>query len=304
MNKLTRKEIFDLASQKLRNDFNALTVIPHSALKGSEAENIVKSFLNDHLPRRFAAGSGFIIDINDQVSKQTDLIIYDSLNCPVYRVSDNASIFPNDNVAAVIEVKSTLDKDRLRESFENIAAAKKLIKTKAPDVSFLVQTKTLGCLFAFDSSISLDKISQHYFHLLHEFGLGVHIDIILVLDKGIVALSAKAKGIPGWNTAFIEGSGGSFGEGSHIAISHMELKSEGLDWFFRILLAHLIHFRSRVDHPGFNWTKSYSGGLSHLRYITSFTQEKDPEKRKEILKKYKDEVVKEFGLDIENQNDA
>jgi hypothetical protein len=52
-----------------------------------------------------SARAGFIIHHQDRISKQTDVVVYDALNCPVYRTSDYAGIFPADNVAAVVEVK-------------------------------------------------------------------------------------------------------------------------------------------------------------------------------------------------------
>jgi hypothetical protein len=127
---VTRKDIFEFASRRLRTEFEEIrNTVPHAGAKGSEAERIVRRFLSDHLPKRFAVGSGFILDRADAVSKQTDVVVYDALNCPVYRASDEAGIFPADNVAAVIEVKSTLDKTRFDEARENIAATKKLRKT-------------------------------------------------------------------------------------------------------------------------------------------------------------------------------
>ena len=110
MSKISRQSIFEKAACKLRQDFDELSVVPHSGLKGNQAERLVKAFLKGHLPKRFDVGSGFILDHFDNVSKQTDVIIYDAFNCPVYRASDDAGIFPSDNVAAVVEVKSRLDK--------------------------------------------------------------------------------------------------------------------------------------------------------------------------------------------------
>lgn len=108
MSKVTREEIFAQAAKKLRQDFEELSTVPHRALKGHEAEQLVKSFLVGHLPRRFGVGAGFIIDPSDTVSSQTDVIVYDAFNCPVYRASEDAGIFPSTNVAAVVEVKVSL----------------------------------------------------------------------------------------------------------------------------------------------------------------------------------------------------
>ena len=102
MNKLTRQDIFEQAAKKLRQDFEALAVIPHRGAKGGESERLVREFLNRHLPGRFKAGAGFVIDKVGNVSRQLDVVIYDAMNCPVYRWSEEAAIFPADNVAAVI----------------------------------------------------------------------------------------------------------------------------------------------------------------------------------------------------------
>src|SRR5689334_6255779 len=125
----TRKSIFEQAAKNLRRDFDELSTVPHNALKGSEAERLVREFLNTHLPKRFCAASGFILDKGDQISRQTDVVVYDALNCPVFRASPDAGIFPSDNVAAVVEVKSRLTKAELRDAFEKIASVKRLSKT-------------------------------------------------------------------------------------------------------------------------------------------------------------------------------
>ena len=224
MVKVTRQTIFAQAARKLRQDFDELSTIPHSGLKGNEAERLVKVFLKEHLPKRFSVGSGFIIDGYDTVSKQTDVIIYDALNCPVYRASEEAAIFPSDNVAAVVEVKSRLDKDQLISAFENIRATKQLAKTPPPDLPIPITCQTVGCLFAFDSAISLDKISEHYYELVQKkYGVGHHIDIILLLDKGTVTLWSKPQGFPAWGTYYHEGTGGTLTEGMHIALAVEEL---------------------------------------------------------------------------------
>jgi hypothetical protein len=152
MQKVTRQQIFAQAAKKLRQDFDELSTVPHAGLKGHEAEDIVRKFLKGHIPARFDVGSGFVIDNLDNISKQTDLIIYDALNCPMYRASDNAAIIPSDNVAAVIEVKSRLDKQSMEEAFDNIREVKGLAKTKPPDIPILVATQTYCGLFAFSTS--------------------------------------------------------------------------------------------------------------------------------------------------------
>jgi len=90
------QELISQAGKHLRDEFEVIkNTNPHYAERGSETEKILKDFLNDHLPKRFAAGSGFIIDQQNNISRQTDVIIYDALNSSIYRCGPNSLILPS-----------------------------------------------------------------------------------------------------------------------------------------------------------------------------------------------------------------
>lgn len=293
MSNVSRQQIFEQAARKLRQDFEALSPIPHAGAKGSEVERVLRAFLNGHIPKRFAAGAGFIIDRADCVSRQTDVIVYDALNCPVYMPSDEAAIIPNDNVAAVVEVKSRLDRDRLEEAHDNIAQAKKLEKFHAPEVpGFLSASETLGCLFAFESDLTLETIQKHYAELLErKQAIGTHLDVIAVLDRGLITWATQVPSIDRrWRQTFLHGPGGPASEGSHLALAVVNLELDTLDSFLRLLLAHLAMFRGFVHHPGFNWSATRSQGSMSLRYLTSITFERDPQLRADTLRRYRDDA--------------
>jgi hypothetical protein len=294
MSATSRKEIFTQAARKLRQDFEELVAVPHNAAKGGEAERLVRAFLSQRIPKRFDVGAGFIIDPRDAISRQSDVIIYDAINCPVYRASEEAGIYPSDNVAAVVEVKSRLTKDKLREAFENIHSTKSLCKTgeEAPGP---LRTQTYAAIFAFNSDIAPDTISQTYSDLLTEFPLGAHPDLMLVLDRAVFSLACKPRGFSEWAPMSIEGFGGEAGEGTHVAIGYLAVKEEGLDIFFRLLLANLILFREHVPHPGFKWEDiTGTSPEFHLRYLTSFTTATEVEERARRLRQYGNEVRREF----------
>ncbi len=164
---MNQTELFQKAADKLHADFEESRVVPHAGVKGGEAEKLVRKFLNDHLPGRFRAGSGFIVDRKDTVSRQTDVIIYDALNCPVYRVSEEGGVYPSDNVAGVVEVKSSLNKAELDNAWEKVASVKALHKTPEPDMGSFITTNTLGLVFGSMSKVSKRRqtdsaaISQH-----------------------------------------------------------------------------------------------------------------------------------------------
>jgi hypothetical protein len=121
--KHTASELIKSAAERLRSEFgNIRKTVPHYGESGEEVEKIVLTFLNDYLPKRFRAGSGFILDSKNQLSRQCDVIVYDQLSSPIYRASENALIVPNHHVAAVIEVKSRLNKQQLQDAVDSIAA--------------------------------------------------------------------------------------------------------------------------------------------------------------------------------------
>jgi hypothetical protein len=98
--------------------------MPHHGMAGTETENILNNFLNNHLPRRFAATTGLAIDAEDNISQQCDTLIYDAENNPIYRAGDNfvAQILPSDSIAAAIEIKSNLNKNELEDAAKKLAA--------------------------------------------------------------------------------------------------------------------------------------------------------------------------------------
>ena len=269
--------------------------MPHSALKGGEAERLFRQFLNDHLPKRFAAGAGFILDPRDAISNQTDCVIYDAFNCPVYRASQDAAIFPSNNVAAVVEVKSVLTKALLLDGLDKNAKVKSLAKVLSPEIGALVMDQTLACIFAFESAITLDKIVEHYHEWLRENPLGRHTDYIAVLDRGMIAMVAQLAGADTWGVIVLEGLGGPAAEGAHLGIGQYNLGNSTLDAFFRYLLAQLTFFRRIVDHPGFGLTEFLPEGKTKVMYLTSITNEKDPDKRKQILKQYAEAARADFA---------
>ena len=77
---------------------------PHYAERGAEAEVILRDFLNDHLPKRFAADTGLVVDDEGGISRQCDVLVYDASNSPIYRRGKRVLILPSDNVAAILEV--------------------------------------------------------------------------------------------------------------------------------------------------------------------------------------------------------
>ena len=127
--KQTIAGLISQAAKKLRDDFEYIReTISHSGEKGGETEDKVREFLNGHLPKRFHATKGFVIDADSQMSDHQDVIIYDEQSSPVYRYDGANQIVSADAVAAIMEVKAVLNKSQLEEAFGKIEEVKRLKK--------------------------------------------------------------------------------------------------------------------------------------------------------------------------------
>jgi hypothetical protein len=101
-------------------------LMPHHGERGRIAEDIVRGVFNKIMPKRFSIGTGVVFSAHGEVSRQTDIVIYDNFyNSPLLS-EFGASIFPAEIVYATIEVKSVLTKLELRRSIDAIMQMRKV----------------------------------------------------------------------------------------------------------------------------------------------------------------------------------
>ena len=189
----TYESLLESARKKMISDFqSARADIPHYGERGSEIEQVLIKWLGSYLPKRYAVGSGFILGLANEISPQTDIIIYDAINSPVLRYSDKSLILPSDNVAVAIEVKSNLNKNQYLDAVDKMGKIKSLSKSPITDLDLLseggkkiVQRQTYSILFAFESEVSLKTVSQWY---RESFVNGRHLDFVCILNMGWIDL--------------------------------------------------------------------------------------------------------------------
>ena len=82
------------------------------------------------LPSGIGVGSGCVIDTRGGTSRQLDIVLYESELCPVFSINNSAetTYYPVESVLAVGEIKSTIGKKELNDSFKKIRSAKVLIE--------------------------------------------------------------------------------------------------------------------------------------------------------------------------------
>lgn len=251
--KFSPKDILESAANHLRSEFEEIKKSnPHAGESGAEAEIILSKFLQDHLPRRFDIGSGYVIGPGGTLSRQTDLIIFDVLDSPIYRRGPRIQIIPRDCVAAVVEVKSKLSKDELVDAAKKIASVKQIkaspITNVDQPVTFAptIMTNTFGCVFAFDAYTSLETLAANVKEINSEYDSNDWIDLVVVLNQGFIAYLVQfpfGQEAPGW-------FGGSMTDEFPIPPFYMNLAvcragESTLNNFFVKLMSHLTFFRRR-----------------------------------------------------------
>lgn len=130
------------------NRINNLIGDKHWLSIGNYREEILRDFLKQYMPKRFSVGTGFIRCSDGKLSRQIDILIYDSVNyAPLFIDKDFVIITP-EAVCAVIEVKSTLDSKELKDALELLDAIKKIGKKRT-------KKENIFCgIFAYKKEIS------------------------------------------------------------------------------------------------------------------------------------------------------
>ncbi len=109
------QRILDARIRDLWNLYEATGELKHPGEKGLLREMFLKRVLESLLPPHFGVGTGIVVDKWRRQSPQVDLIIFDRRRLPPILEENGHGIYPMDAVLRVIEVKSTLDKEGLRQ---------------------------------------------------------------------------------------------------------------------------------------------------------------------------------------------
>jgi hypothetical protein len=271
-NDLSVEQLFAEAGRKLRSDFESVRrTNPHAGERGGEAEALLRQFLNEHLPGRFRADTGIVMDDSGARSRQSDVLVYDALNSPVYR-HGRMMILPSDNVAVVVEVKSTLSKAELEDAAKKVASVKTLAKSPPSNVDRpavsapLAMTRTLGVVFAYEANTSLNALAENLANEnVARSGLE-HIDLVVVLGQGVISMVYQEPLGP----EFIGWCAGPLEEGARLPpyFVHVVIEESSdltLNRFFYHLMQHLTVFRHRSAVSYAALLKSAPGKVQTVR---------------------------------------
>lgn len=187
------RDQFKGIAKVIKAQFEEITAqISHAGGRGVSREEQVREFLRTKLPQRFSVGSGEVMATTGDRSRQQDVVIYDSFYCPLLYSSVTSQIFPSESVYAVLEVKSNLDKTELEDCVKKVESVKKLpsepgrIPISPGVLGGGQKTVTVGGVFAFSSTTSLSTLRRNLNDLNSNVELGNRINIVCVLDKGLL----------------------------------------------------------------------------------------------------------------------
>lgn len=128
------QEAFTYEQRMLESKINAANAtITHNGKMGDVVESQwIEEFLARYLPNRYAVGSGIIIDSKGKTSDQIDVVIYDNQYTPTLLSQGTHRFIPAESVYAVIEVKPTIDSEKLTYAGNKAASVRKLYRTSVP----------------------------------------------------------------------------------------------------------------------------------------------------------------------------
>jgi hypothetical protein len=269
------------AAKKLRDDFEHIReTISHSGEKGGETEDKVREFLNGHMPKRFHATKGFVIDTDNQMSDHQDVIIYDEQSSAVYKYDGANQIVSADAVAAIMEVKAVLNKSQLEEAFAKIEEVKRLKKRPISEMdqkataSTLTTTGTLGIILGFGSDISLEKLAEHCVELNEKYETAHRPDIIVVLDVGVINYTAQFVGARNMGDLAVAADDEFVIPPCYVHLVAREDGAFSLNRLFTHLLSHLALYPRRPSIPPFSVLLEGTSSIFHGLGVYQFNTER------------------------------
>jgi len=154
--------------------FNRL--IAHNVEMGRANELTVTEFLSALLPPNLAIGSGLIIGVDSQQSRQCDLIVHEVHKHPRLFAQTAQFVFPADTVVMTVEVKTTLDLGEVESIGRNTESVKTARRAFGDD------RRPLVTVFAFASSASPARTLK-WFRDLPEVQQP---DLVCIVSPGVV----------------------------------------------------------------------------------------------------------------------
>lgn len=137
-NTFSVSEYLSYLAEGLVHNFNRAGAATTPGLVGGAREAEVRRQLTRLLPEKVTVASGCVIDTYGSTSAQTDVIIHEKDNCPVFSInqSPEATYIPCESVASIGEIKSDLGTKELEDAVWKIRSVKQLRRAVSDSTCF------------------------------------------------------------------------------------------------------------------------------------------------------------------------
>lgn len=190
------ENLFAASSRKLQATLDeARAALQHRGLKGAVNEKAFADAIQGYIPSSIGVCTGEIIDSNGGQSRQVDVLLFDQATTPRIFARDDINVLPIEAVYAAIEVKTHLNKAAIEDAFENMKSIKTLDRTAYHPNRALTNKMLYDMpsehwriqffIFAYESD-NLDTVLEHVERLNATQPIDKRIDMVCVLDKGLV----------------------------------------------------------------------------------------------------------------------
>lgn len=151
-------------ASKLFENEDSKNKLLHPGEYGMYKESLLRELLRFILPPKFEIGTGFLYNVNKNVTGQCDIVIFDYVNTPLMNLDSKEHFYPQESVYAIGEVKSILSKQGLKSALISLAEKKK-IRTQCnlkinggPEIKIDIEKNEMRGIFTF---LVCDKIDMN-----------------------------------------------------------------------------------------------------------------------------------------------
>ena len=197
-------DFYRLKTEELLNELSQVKTFikKHNPTIGTLTEEILRKFLATFLPKGVSVEQGFVVDNNGELSKQVDIIIYDSqLYAPYYRINDIV-VVPNASVLAIVEVKTTVkSKTAFHDIINYFYSVSKHLSSETSKYLFIYNSANVGMLgnyfHSFKHPGEYQKFDHDTFQNLPDVITGINSSFHL--KKDYVAFESDKMGYTSYN---------------------------------------------------------------------------------------------------------
>jgi hypothetical protein len=198
MYEIDLKDVFANRQEELRVRLARARSLPHPTSAGDEGEEGWTEVLRDFLPRRYdVARHRFVIDAEGRVSQQQDIVIYDGQFAPTFLVLGETQFIPVESVYAVLEVKTTMNKETVVYAGEKAASVRHLTHNPGKvliytgELAQRAPIRPIAGLLCHDSDWA-DPFGEHFEGALAGLSDDARLDMGCVALKGAFSVGVDA----------------------------------------------------------------------------------------------------------------